>query len=71
VNDLRNGGGLNGNKRLVLNSTVFTPSVVPGPHFGYGGGQRQTTIVGNSARDWFFTMYASIVINRRPDEAVN
>ena len=56
---------------MILNSTVFTSPVPPGPRFGYGGGERQSTIVANGARDWFFTMYASIVVHRRPDEAVN
>src|SRR5262249_24723522 len=57
---LRYGGGLNGGERLILGTTVAAPTDPPGPRFGFGGGERQSTIVGDGARHWFFTWYASI-----------
>ena len=56
---------------LILNVSVFSPTTVAGPRFGRGGGNGQSTLVGNAANDWFFTNYPSAIINLRSDEQVD
>ena len=71
IYQLKYGGGLNGAYVLDLNYTVFVPSTPPGPRFGYGGGEFQTTIIGNAAQDWFFTDYSTTILYLQPDEQVD
>jgi hypothetical protein len=71
ISDLKNGGGLNGASRLILNATVFCTTSPAGPHFGNGGGFGQSTLLGNAADDWFFTNDAVAILNRRSNEQLD
>jgi hypothetical protein len=71
VSLLKNGGGLNGTNTLVLNQSVFCTSTVPGPRFGRGGGNGQSTLVGNGGQNWFFTLYSSAIVDLNSTETVN
>ena len=55
--------GLGNTDRLTLNQTVFSSATIPGPRFGRGGGENQTTMIGNGGQDWYFTQYASTIID--------
>ncbi len=75
VADLRTGAGLAAGRHLVLNQTVFVPSIPGGlgPHFGYGGGGRGSILVGGApGLNWFFVTYAQEIVGwKRGLEAIN
>jgi hypothetical protein len=60
---LKNGGGLNGTSRLIVNSTVFLPNVPPGPGWSSGGGLGQSTLYGGGGLNWFFTLFPSTIVD--------
>jgi hypothetical protein len=68
---LKNGGGLNGTNVLVFNKTVFSTTTPPGPRFGRGGGNGQSTLVGNGTQNWFFTFYPTAIVDLAAGEQVN
>jgi hypothetical protein len=63
ISHLKNGGGLNGTSRLIVNSTVFLPNTPPGPRFGSGGGSQQSTLIGGGGLNWFFTLFPSTIVD--------
>jgi hypothetical protein len=73
VNQLR-AGVLDGNgqlDKLVLNSTVFCTGTPPGPRFGRGGGNGQSTLFGGGGQNWFFTLYPSEIVDLTNNDIVN
>ena len=71
VNDLRTGSGQPGGDVLGLNQTVFCPSTSPGPRFGLGGGEGQTTMVGGGGDNWFFTLYPTTIVDLQNTDVVD
>ena len=71
VSDIRTGVGLTGGYHLALGQTVFCPATIPGPHIGYGGGNGQSTMIGNGGQNWFFTLYATDVVDLKPTDQVD
>ncbi len=71
IADLRTGGGLAAGAKLILGKTVFVPVSPPGPRFGRGGGSGQSTLIGGSGQDWFFTLYPTTIINRKKNDFVD
>ena len=72
VYDLRSGTGQGGGHALILNVTVICPSgSSPGPRFGRGGGEDQTTMIGNGGDNWFFTLYPTTVVDLKSTDAVD
>jgi hypothetical protein len=66
-----NSGGLNGANVLILNKTVFVTSTPPGRHFDWWGGTGQSTLFGGCGTNWYFTLFASAIIDRKKGEQVN
>jgi hypothetical protein len=57
--------------RLILSTTVFCTGTAPGPRFGRGGGNGQSTMLGNGGRNWFFTLYPSVIVDLKSTDQVN
>jgi hypothetical protein len=71
ISDLRIGASLAAGNDLILNTTVFVPPTPPGPHFGRGGGTGSSTMLGNGGENWFFTLYATTIIDLKPTDLVD
>jgi hypothetical protein len=56
---------------LALNATVFGTGTPPGPGFGRGGGEGQSTLIGGGGQNWFFTLFASAIIDLKSTDQVN
>ena len=70
--DLRSGSGQPGGHALVEGGTVSTPSgSSPGPRIGRGGGEDQTTMLGEGGRNWFFTLFPTTVIDLKDTDAID
>ena len=69
--DLLTGGvvdSLGNTDRLVLNGTIFADSTPPGPRFGRGGGEFQSTMYGNGGQNWFFTLYPTEIVDLKAEQ---
>ena len=72
LNNVILGGGMTAGRRLKVGATI-TLGVVPGPRYGYGGGFRGFTMVGEGGNDAFFARWGSQItdFDRLRDRFIN
>jgi hypothetical protein len=71
ISDLRTGAGMAAGNKLILNATVFVPPTPPGPRYGRGGGTGSSTMLGNGGDNWFFTLFATTIIDLKATDVVD